>query len=328
MKHLPHIFLPAALLALLVAGCGGRKDAPDPGNLEIGIDDEDALPEAFEEGGPSEPSAYDIVRAQLEANGLEPGYDASSGRLVSIGQFISHEIANPAASSFAAVRDHGLEKALHAAKFDILELICANVESTEDSSKEPAGTPNKTNTTVVSVNETVTGLRMLAMAESWTPEEGGVYEVAVAVGWSEKWHEAVMKRLLAESGASLSSEAEQEWLDRKNLASLVGPAAFSDPDGNLRMLGIGAADAETPGATARAEAMARKFAAFSFPTAIKASRKLVSTMVGDEESLDFSQEYDEAVDPKPRTFLTVLSTEAVHPISGRKMAVVVVEAIP
>ena len=327
MKHLPHIFLPAALLALLVAGCGGRKDAPDPGNLEIGID-EDALPEAFDEGVPAEPSAYDSIRTQLEANGLEPGYDASSGRLVSIGQFISHEIANPAASSFAAVRDHGLEKALHAAKFDILELISANVESTEDSSKEPAGTPNKTNTTVVSVNETVTGLRMLAMAESWTPEEGGVYEVAVAVGWSKKSQDAVMARLLNGPDEALSHEAVTEWLDGKDLATMLGPAAFSDPDGNLRMLGIGAADSETPGAKARAVAAARKFAAFSFPTAIKASRKLVSTMVGDEESLDFSQEYDEAVDPKPRTFLTVLSTEAVHPISGRKMAVVIVEAIP
>lgn len=318
MKHI--LLLP--LLALAVAGCGGRKDTP-----EIGIDDDGAFPEAFDEGAPSEPSAYDSICTQLEANGLEPGYDASSGRMIAIGR-TSKKVADPAVQSFALVRDHCLEEALHAAKFDILELICANVESTEDSSKEPAGTPNKTNTTVVSVNETVTGLRMLAMVESWTPEEGGVYEVAVAVGWSEKWHEAVMKRLLAESGASLSSEAVQEWLDRKNLAARSGPAAFSDPDGNLRMLGIGAADAETPGANARAEAMARKFAAFSFPTAIKASRKLVSTMVGDEESLDFSQEYDEAVDPKPRTFLTVLSTEIVHPISGRTMAVVVVEAIP
>ncbi|MBQ6102481.1 MAG: hypothetical protein IJL06_02300 [Kiritimatiellae bacterium] len=304
------LLLPAALAAFLLAGCG--KPQPEPQSA--------SRPPSASPAG----EARNFVAERLKELGVRPGFDEASGRIVAVGEAFE-SVRDPAAKPFAAVRERCLEEALHAAKFDILSALDMKVTVETSETDGGEGTADTAETIVLSVDGTLIGLRMLSMAESWND---GVYEVAVAVGWSKKSLDAVSARLLAEEGTSLSGEAVREWLGGKDPATLLGPEAFVDADGHLRMLGIGAADAETPGAKARAEAMASKCALFSFPTAIKASRKAVTKKVGNDASGDYSEEYDEKVDPKPRTFLTVLSTEAVHPLSGRRMAIAVVEAVP
>lgn len=325
-------FLPAALAVtlLLVGGCGGRKDAP-----EIVIDDEDALPEAFDEGAPSEPSARDSVRAQLRAAGIRPGYDAERGLLVAVAN-AKAPCPNPRSDKrFAGFRTECMDLALKNARRQILEFTGANLTVENPNGPDIAKDPGASvaETLVSRADGVVSGASVILSAESWRK---GEYEVAVAAVVSEKLKRDITDRLAgktAENGKP-GKWSLREWLEAQDLSLMLGPRSFVDDTGVRRYLGVGAADAEAATGPAlkmartKAQVKATKYAFFSFPTRIHSK---MTFRPGDSDLSDdgnFDEEYTEKPEAEPQDVQVILQTEAVHPLSGRKMAVVVVEAIP
>ena len=333
--------LPAALAAtlILVAGCGGRKDAPDPGGLEIGID-EDALPEAFNGGGASEPSARDSVRAQLREKGIRPGYDMKTGRTVVVAK-ASADCLNPRSDKrFVDLRAECLGLALKDARRDLLECIGADItiENPAGENAAVADDATATETLVQRADGVMSGASVIVSAESWRK---GEYEVAVAVVISPKLTQAITDRLIGKETEPRKpgKHSLREWLDTQDFSVTQGPRSFVDDTGERRYLGIGAADAEAATGAAlrmaqtKAQAQATKYAAFSFPSRIHSKitiRQSLLQEADDARSVDenIDEEYSEEPVAKPREIQVVLQTESVHPISGRKMAIAVVEAIP
>lgn len=327
-------------LAILVAGCGGRKDATDPDTLEIGID-EDALPEAFDEGAPVEPRARDSVRSQLREKGIRPGYDEQRGLLVAVEEANAH-CPNPCSDKgFADLRVECMGVALKNARRDILECIGTEITiENENPAGQNAAVADDANATktLVQRDGVISGASVILSAESWRK---GEYEFAVAVVISPKLRQDITDRLIgkATEPGIPGKMSLREWLDTQDFSVTQGPRSFVDDTGERHYLGIGAADAEAATGAAlrmaqtKAQALATKYAAFPFPTRIHSKITIRQSLLRDadgnlsaDENLD--EEYTEEPVAEPREIQVVLQTEAVHPISGRKMAVVVVEAIP
>lgn len=329
--------LPAALAAtlLFVAGCGDRKDAPDPGDLEIGIIDEDALPEAFDEVAPAEPSACGSVRAQLREKGIRPGYDEERGLLVVVAN-ADAPCQNPRSDKrFADLRTECMDLALKNARRQFLEFTSMNltVENSDGPDIAKDNGASATETFVRCADGVISGASVIVSAESWWK---GEYEIAVAAVVSEKLTSDITDRIAgktAENGKP-GKWSLREWIDAQDFSLMLGPRSFVDDTGVRRYLGVGAADAEAATgaalkmAQAKAQVEATKYAFFSFPTRIHSKMMF---RPGDSDPSDdgnFDEEYTENPEAVPQDVRVILQTDVVHPLSGRKMAVVVVEAIP
>lgn len=90
------------------------------------------------------------------------------------------------------------------------------------------------------------GSVVIDSAESYD-EEHGVYEVAVAVAWSEKLEAEGLKAANRGLPKGTVVEIDPEWekeLRKKDLSRLFGSRAFVDGAGRHRFYGVGAADVE------------------------------------------------------------------------------------
>lgn len=335
MKTTP---VPAALAAtlLLVSGCGKPKDQAVPFDEDdpagIGIADEDLPPEALSRDGTSKPSAYDTIRTQLRENGIRPGYDEEKELLVAVAKANAVCLDPCSDKGFADLRSECLDLALKNARRDILEWLTIRDSAAADDGATALGT------IVQRADGVLSGAAVLLSAESWRK---GEYEVAAAVVSSPKLMQDITNRRIGketEPGIP-GKHSLREWLDTQDFSVTQGPRSFVDDTGERHYLGIGAADAKAATGAAlrlaqtKAQAQATKYAAFPFPTRIHSKITIRQSLLRDadgnlsaDENLD--EEYTEEPVAVPREIQVVLQTEAVHPISGRKMAVVIVEAIP
>lgn len=88
------------------------------------------------------------------------------------------------------------------------------------------------------------GAVVVAQAESWDKSTGD-YQMAMAVVWSLKLQEAAVA--MSEGNMKTGEPGKftaQEWVDRQNLETMVGPRSFTDKNGNKNFVGIGIADFE------------------------------------------------------------------------------------
>ena len=301
-------------LALAASGCGKHeKEEAVPFDESLLVADEDVIE-----------TARDEVRNVLKGMGVDLGYDSHYG-LVTAMATVSQAVSDPSSNgSFARIRSACLVKALEQARHSLLTTIAIDTDIDIGSEIERAlGAPNAPSddgSISRSISGTLAGATVVASSESWL---NGKYEVAVAAVFSKKLMSEMTDRLAgkAKENGMPGKQTLQEWLDGLDCSLMQGPRSFLDSDGVRHYLGFGAADADSPAAPSIARAEATKFALFSFPARITASQ----TFNKDGKVED---KYSEVLETAPRATRDVFSTEIVHPISGRKMAVVVVEAIP
>lgn len=179
------------------------------------------------------------------------------------------------------------------------------------------------------------GFLPLASAESL---EHGRYQVAVAVGWSEKSERDAQRSLSADAPVpeELPSSAWKEWAEGKDFAFIVGGWPFIDGDGIRRFAGVGVADAEGkkgPAMTAAmrmARARATQALAYALYCDIESS-KLAKQIGSRLENSDgsateitvesFLVRIDQKINAKAFCDTEVYSTTVVHPLTGRKLFV-------
>ena len=328
-KTLPAV-LATVLIFVAVIGCGRKADS-DSGNLEIGIGDDTVLPEEFSENESSEPGAREMVQASLFEKGVRPGFDMETGRIVVVANASAHCLNPHSDKRFFDLRTECLDIALKNARRKMLESMRMNMSADNSKGEDiaVAGDPSA-EMIVSSVNGVLAGAIVVESAESWG---NGKYEIAVAAVVAEKLTRDITDRIAGKTveNGKPGKYTLGEWLDAQNLSIMLGPRTFVDNTGVRHYLGIGAADAEAATdaalkiAQTKAQAKAAKFAAFSFPTRIHSKITVRQVAAGDE---DLEEEYTEEPEAEPREVRIVLQTEAVHPLSGRKMSVVVAEAIP
>ncbi len=300
------IFLPAALAALVVAGCG-RKDAPAEQPVDI-------VPSG---------EAVAALNAALEANGISIAFEKGSsvyviasdddGRFIVCALGMAARAEQPSDPGFPAIRSLCLNKALHDANFNFSAFLDETI--TEE-------TPAKDQKAVIrSVDTTLMGGQVLCMAEC---RSSVGYEVAVAVCWSSEGMDAMRRHL--DNPVQSDASAVMAWLAGKDFSDLHGPRSFTDSSGTLRLLGIGMANAQRPNAMDKAYAEALGFSTYSFPTKVRAWRKTTRSLSARAKTT--SHGYEETLEREPRSWSVVLKTTFDDASSGCKMAVVVVEAIP
>lgn len=332
MKTTP---VPAALTAtlLLVAGCGKPKNPAVPFNeddldgdvMEIRPAPEEIAifqDEELENASFRDDSAIGVVKRELAEHGLTEGF--SNGRIVMVAEN-SISISDPGSGGlFANVRNQCLSNALEEGKRKIMECISQNVDIGE-------------NETTLSVDGSLSGATVVLQAESW---QEGKYQMAIAAVFSEKLAREMTDRVLNEQNDGKRGSGKpgrhslREWLEMQDYSTMLGPRSMIDDEGVRHYLGIAAVDAgngsslQSKTAVASAQVLATKYATFSFPSHITAAITMKTSASGMENEGDSSISYHETLEAKPRSAPVVMSTEVVHPISGRKMAVIVVEAIP
>ena len=325
--HCHSVFL-AVFAALLLSGCGGEKTSSQNEGAKPSVS-------VVKPSG----AAAECIKRGLREKGLREGVQENG--LIIVGTDHAFSCKDPtSAPQFATLRERCLAKALEDAKAEIAFAISTSFSFEEIESEFSGCTMSSTETSRsmrgVGDNEeksirsmrrssqlNLGGFRVLDVAESWDAETH-VFEMAVAVAWSRKAQEQSKNE--AEGRATpkhpLSSAELETWMDERDDGLLVGPRTVKDENGILHYLGIGTADSDGPPGKARmvSEMSAQQFAAFP-----RLSRIAVEDVV--KES-NYSRHFAETPVSDNCRFLTLGFHEAVHPVSGKKLVLAIVEALP
>lgn len=175
------------------------------------------------------------------------------------------------------------------------------------------------------------GAKILTQAESWDKTEN-LYQMSMAVIWSPKLQEeaknlAMGKPTTSEKKGKLSV---QEWIQRQDLLSMVGPWSFTDNEGKTIIIGIAARDVSgipaTKIAKARtgAETSARASVATSLLCDLQTFTETSTHMAEyDDGSSDADEKVAQEITSKTQMALSgalkLASKEGFHPITGRKV---------
>ena len=333
MKHLSSLFAPllsSCLTALLLSGCGDKSSTPSSSENQAGKETHNVV-------APSG-AARQAIEERLDGNGLEVGVSERGVIVVTDNAFPCKDPTS--VPHFLALRERCLTKALEDAKAQIAFAISSSIPAEEIQSEFGGAALSSTETSLpsrgvggdeeaestISMRRssqlTLGGFRVLDVAESWDPETQ-VFEMAVAVVWSRKAQQQSKDE--AEGRASpkhpLSTAELEKWMDDRDGGLLVGPRTVKDENGALHYLGIGTADADGPSEKARmmSEMSALKFAAFP-----RLSRIAVEDVVKDD---NYSRQFAETPVSDNCRFLTLGFHDAVHPVSGKKLVLAIVEAL-
>ena len=191
------------------------------------------------------------LKQMLKKNGLRIGYDRKEKRLVSIG-VAERRIANPATNAgFDKDRSDLSKIAVLNAKKELMFNL-----SVQASGKDVAAESVVNDVRAASVMSVMKlfstmelcGSKVLCSAESWDEAEG-VFQVSVAMGWSEKMAARANKALsdsLKLDVLELGDDDPQwiAWCEKNDLSTMVGCRQFTDAEGHLRFVGISASNVE------------------------------------------------------------------------------------
>lgn len=191
------------------------------------------------------------LKQMLKSSGLRVGYDRKEKRLVSIG-VAERRMSNPMMNAgFDKDRGDLAKIAILNAKKQLMFSL-----SVEASGKDVATETVVNDARAASVMSVMKlfstmelrGCKVLCSAESWDEAEG-VFQVSVAMGWSEKMAARANKALsdsLKLDVLGLGDDDPQwiSWCEKNDLSTMVGCRQFTDTEGHLRFVGISASTVE------------------------------------------------------------------------------------
>lgn len=182
------------------------------------------------------------------------------------------------------------------------------------------------------------GATVIASADSYDELNGGILEVAVAMVWSSRL-EADAKAVFSRAGngeARPNKLSLDDWLDRQDLAVMIGPRRYLASDGSINFLGISAVEipsdaAEYSDAIIEAELFAKQSAVLSMLSEVssdKAAQKTrvdrkVDGQVAPEVFKDLAIEMKASVDANVNGLEIVRTVDTIHPASGKGIIVAV-----
>lgn len=290
-------------------------------------------------------SAQALLKKQMEESGLEIGYNENDGRFVQI-EFAEEPFAEYDATQFAKLRDKLFRVAELNAKAEIMRSLSMNVnistKVTTTFSDDVAITASMTTVEVMSHLQ-LHGFVTLSTAESWND---GMYQVAVAIGWSPKSESmAIAARESPYGKAQPLNQVSAEWgkwAADQDLSLRIGAYVFEDSEGFLRYVGIGVVDVENKYETQLSAAMTL--------ARTKATANLCYALFGDKETKTLATQYmqdvaaGKSVGPRTSKQLVdsvfvkcksihifpreVYTATVTHPLTGRKLFISVVGIEP
>ena len=226
-------------------------------------------------------SAKAIVKRDLSSVGVSVGFDQDRNRHVAIGVAEADVSDSTLPAHLFSTRERLYKVALFRAKQTVLEELAAEMTAADkvadrfnaDGSSEMISQ----SAMLMQAGGLYCGFLPLASAESL---ERGRYQVAVAVGWSEKSERDAQRSLSADArlpdDEELPSPAWKEWAADKDFAFIVGGWPFVDGEGIRRFVGVGVADIEGKSAATKVAAMRL--------ARVKATQALAYALYGDIES--------------------------------------------
>ena len=199
----------------------------------------------------------------------------------------------------------------------------------------PAVPANETSSNVKMLSKMpLIGCSVLTQAESWDKNDK-TYSIALALVWSPKLQENAMELLLGKevAAADKGKYTPEEWIERQNLAVMIGPRRFIDNQGRNIFVGIAACDL-TGSTLARdhkrkiADAEAIKAVAFSLTGDIEAFRETKQNFKEYDDGVRVSMaKLNNAViakcDANLRGCMQLDEKEPIYPITERKTYVTV-----
>ena len=275
------------------------------------------------------------LNARLKSSGLRLGFEGKSRRIVAIGT-AERELADPSGvQDFGKIRNDLGKLAIVDAKREVAQIISQNINASDRVELTADGDVRKM--MLVSVVRSfaqakLVGCRVIASAESY---EGGVYQVAVAMGWSELARTHALNAL-SPGHVSLDVMDDSEWtdwFDRNDASVMVGSRCFTGKDGKLRFVGLAAMDVDGLSGIKLKSAMRAAgcnalgnlaFALYADveakDVAIRALREI--EVGGNYDSFSwaaFTREVSNSCNRKMLRAREVYSTTFRHPVSGRVM---------
>ena len=286
-------------------------------------------------------SAKSIVKRDLASIGVSVGFDRDRNRHVAIGVAESDVAGSTLPAHLLSVREGLYKRALFRAKQSVLEEVAADMTADDGISDrfnaDESSEMVSRSAMLMQAGGLYCGFLPLASAESL---EKGRYQVAIAVGWSEKSERDAQRSLssnaLVPEDEELPSPAWKEWASDKDFAFIVGGWPFVDSAGIRRFVGVGVVDAEGKSGTSMVAAMrlARSKATQALAYALYGdieSSKLAEQLGVRREDADgdaveltiesFVNRISQAVKNKAFRDTEVYTTTVVHPVTGRKLFV-------
>ena len=284
--------------------------------------------------------AESLVVSKLEKAGLEVGYDEERQRFVVVGTAETHTGTLPVSELFDKTRnDLGKQAALNARR-ELMYMLALRVRARD--SVDAVYTSGRSLAEVHTVIEQFSSLRIVGCKTLCTAEsydgESGVYQVAVALGWSRKVACEASSAVAADWARTDDEAVYEAWCSKNDLSSMIGGRDFTDEKGVRRYVGIGVVDID--GKKGKMLAMAYKKArlkaldnlavSLSLDAAAHdvAQRFVREVSFGNVEARDLWERFSSEVFTHCRLELKnqkeVYSATVNNPVSGRQMHVSVV----
>lgn len=281
-------------------------------------------------------AAADAVRTWLAKNGIQEGYDAERERFVIVDDS-QRELASLDGPDFFKVREQMGLVAVFSAKRELIEGLAMTMSS-EDSVelKSDGKETEQTTKSVIDIfsRRILHGCTVLHTAESY---EDGVYQVAVAVAWSEKLEKAACAALAGNRPKTTPEQDEAEWstwAERTDFARRIGPAQFTDSHGVYRYAGVGCVDVEGKkgkemlSAKKAAEEKAKQALVYSLWADTVAHDHAVTVLrersASDGDTSEATEDFVSRVSQACKRSVVkkdIFKGKVVHPLTGRTMFV-------
>lgn len=288
--------------------------------------------------------AKSLAEQIVARSGMSLGYDENAGTIVFIGTSQRHVADLLDSRAVMKLREEEAKVGMLKAKAEILKCLARDVSSTSVAKKAilDGSSVSETSSVVEILSHLVLhGFQTICTAESY---ENGIFQTAVAIGWSEKAERTAREAL---SGSALTADSAmtgegasewKRWADKQDFSAMVVSRSFEDSHGIRRYVGIGFADIDGKTGAVLKPAMTRAFtkakqnllyALHSDAEARNLAMQFIRTRTSDEEpdvtetfrssSRRISQECKSILLPK--CGMPVFETTALHPITGRRIYV-------
>lgn len=282
--------------------------------------------------------AESIVMEQLKTAGLDVGYDETKQRFVVIGT-AERKLPDLSRALFDKARnDLGKIAALNARR-ELMYMLDIRVKA-----KDTVKTTVKAGMTVNEIRSVIehfskvklSGCKVLCSAESYD-KSTGTYQVALAIGWSQKVFIDAEKTSNSEWRSVDDDDRYEAWCKKNDLSTMIGSRDFTDTDGVRRYVGIGVTDVDgltgKPLVMAMKKAVAKAKENLIFSLSVDAAahdaaqRMVRETSDGVTESRQLWEKFENMVFATysgafvNRNQREVYSAIVTNPITGRKMQV-------
>lgn len=233
--------------------------------------------------------AKDLAEQIVVRSGLSLGYDETAKTIVFIGTSQKPVADISDARIVMKLREEESKIGMLKAKAEILKCLVREVSSTSIAAMSVTdGTViSETSSAVEILSHLVLhGFQTICTAESF---ENGLFQTAVAIGWSEKSEQAARATLLGkdvnlmpELNESRSPEWEK-WAREQDFSAMVVSRSFEDSRGIRRYVGIGFSDVDGKTGASLVSAMTLAWT--------KAKQNLIYALHSDVEARNLAMQF-------------------------------------